>query len=156
MQPEQYRKTGRTAPAALTVDPEGALSRHASGQGADGPSPAEARISQAQAWISIGVGLAGLFAPRVAARMSGMPYWPTLLRIRGAREVASGLGMIAQPQSPAWRWARVAGDAMDGAVMGAALFSTGAQRRRLAASMAVVGALVALDLHAVAGRARSS
>ncbi|MFL6675899.1 MAG: SRPBCC family protein [Massilia sp.] len=115
----------------------------------------ETRVGITQAWISVGLGLAGLLAPRAVSRLSGLPYWPTMLRAIGARELASGLGLFAQPKSAVWRWARVAGDAMDGAVLGAAFFAPTGRRRRLVATVGVVGAIVALDLRASAARRRS-
>jgi uncharacterized membrane protein len=80
--------------------------------------------------------------------VGGLPHWPLLLRVIGARELASGIGLLAAPTSPVWRWSRLAGDVMDGAVLGSAFFAPGSQRRRLAATAAIVSGIVALDLRA--------
>jgi uncharacterized membrane protein len=114
--------------------------------------PRETRIGLAQAWIGIGLGLAGLLAPRVLARVGGLPDWPLMLRVIGARELASGLGLLTAPTSPVWRWTRLAGDVMDGAVLGSAFFAPSARQRRLAATAAIVGGIVALDVRAGAPR----
>jgi uncharacterized membrane protein len=62
------------------------------------------------------------------------------------REVVSGVGILAQPRPAGWVWARVGGDLMDLAYLGTALTSEGARRERLAAAIAAVGGVTALDV----------
>ncbi|MES3023277.1 MAG: SRPBCC family protein [Pseudomonadota bacterium] len=98
--------------------------------------------------FSIGMGMANLLAPRAVARAAGLPDWPMLVRVMGARELACGIGLLAQPRSLGWRWTRVAGDAMDLTILGASAFARGGRPRRLAATAVAVAGLAALDLRA--------
>jgi len=113
----------------------------------DGPDRA-AQLAQALGWFSIGVGLAELLAPRAAARTIGMDKErPLLLRSFGARELASGLGILVTGRRPAgWLWARVAGDAMDLAALAAAAGSARSRRGRIALTAAAVAGVTALDV----------
>jgi uncharacterized membrane protein len=122
------------------------------GVGASQGAAREARLGAFLAWFSIGLGVAQLLAPRAVARATGLPNWPLLLRAVGARELACGVGLLARPRSALWRWSRVAGDTMDVALIGAAVFAPGGQRRRLAATAALAAGIMALDLRAGASR----
>jgi uncharacterized membrane protein len=100
-------------------------------------------------WFSIGLGLAELAAPRSVARLIGIP--PTerteaLLRSFGAREIASGVAILRQPDDARWLWARVAGDALDLGALGAAMADAGADRTRGALAAAAVMGATALDV----------
>jgi uncharacterized membrane protein len=108
----------------------------------------EAALGRALGWLSLGLGAMQLLAPRAFARATGMPEWNLLFRAMGAREMACGIGLLAQPKSPVWRWARVAGDTMDAAVLGAAVFSPASKRRRLAAAAALAVGITAMDVRA--------
>jgi uncharacterized membrane protein len=103
-------------------------------------------------WFSMGLGLAETIAPRAVARMIGTrPDASTrnLLRACGAREIASGLGILSQSRTTDWLKSRVVGDAIDAALLLPALKSRGTDRTRtMVALLAVVGA-GALDLNAV-------
>jgi uncharacterized membrane protein len=71
----------------------------------------------------------------------------------GVREVATGLGLLRRPDSAAFAWGRVAGDAMDLAVLGKALTSDRNNRSRVAAAAAAVLGVTVLDV--IAGRSLS-
>ena len=67
-------------------------------------------------WFSVGLGLAELAAPRALARLIGVrpdDEALTVLRTFGAREIASGVAILAEPDRAAWLWSRVTGDAVD-------------------------------------------
>src|SRR5204862_1068288 len=72
-------------------------------------------------WFSIGLGLAELLAPRLLSRAFGMPGASGAVRACGIREIATGIGILASRNPTPWVWARVAGDALDAATIGAAL-----------------------------------
>jgi len=66
------------------------------------------------------------------------------MRAVGVRELAAGVGIFTDRRPAPWVWARVAGDTMDLALLGAALRSKStSQTRLLGATGAVVGALAA-------------
>ena len=99
-------------------------------------------------WFSVGIGTLGLLAPRVVARAIGVqptPMWNGVLRFFGARELANGAGVLANPKSKEWVGMRVGGDALDLATLGVALTQTKRPSRTLAATAFVLGA-TALDL----------
>ncbi len=101
------------------------------------------RVAQALGWFSVGLGLAQLASPGGLARFIGVTdsdqNRKTMLAL-GLRELTSGVGILTQPQAAGWVWSRVAGDAMDLALLGRGLNSRNANRNRVtAATLAVVG-----------------
>jgi uncharacterized membrane protein len=107
------------------------------------------RLAPALGWFSIGLGLAEVVAPRGIAKLIGVSADSgnrTLLCAVGLREIASGLGILTRPRPTGWLYTRVAGDAMDLALLGAALRSNNARRGRVAAATAAVVGVTALDL----------
>jgi len=100
-------------------------------------------------WFSIGLGLGGVLAPGLLARMIGVGDAKTtrvVLRLVGFRELASGVGILSSRRPAGWLWARVAGDAMDLALLTAALASPRAQRGRVAAATTAMAGVTALDV----------
>jgi hypothetical protein len=91
-------------------------------------------------WFSVGLGLAELLAPRAVGRLTGVRQHG-LLQAHGARELACGVGILTSTRPAGWLWARVAGDAVDLATLGANLPGADADRRRRVeiATAAVLG-----------------
>jgi uncharacterized membrane protein len=106
----------------------------------------EDRFASGLGWFSIGLGLAEMLAPEAMARLTGVPEQKALLRMLGAREIATGIGILSRPRPAGWLWGRVAGDAMDLTLLTAALLSPRSDRGRTAASAAAVIGVTALDL----------
>ncbi|BCS31042.1 hypothetical protein TBR22_A02410 [Luteitalea sp. TBR-22] len=107
------------------------------------------RLAAGLGWFSLALGTAELAAPRTVARLIGIPDDPRLvnvLRAFGAREIASGLGMLAQPRQAGWAWSRVGGDAIDLAFLGSAANEDSADRSRVALAAAAVAGVTALDI----------
>jgi uncharacterized membrane protein len=105
------------------------------------------KISQALGWFSIGLGLAELLAPRQLSKGIGVKKNnDLLLKMLGMREIASGIGLLAQPKQCAWAWSRVAGDAMDLALLGSALTSNKNDPAKLAGAIAAVAGVAAVDV----------
>src|SRR5690606_35624708 len=79
------------------------------------------RMATALGWFSIGLGIAELVAPGRVARLIGLddPEGRTLnlVRLMGLREIGAGLGILGNDRTPGWLWARVAGDALDVALL---------------------------------------
>jgi uncharacterized membrane protein len=69
-----------------------------------------------------------------------------LLRAFGAREIASGAGILAGRRPTNWLWSRVGGDAMDLAVLLRAFARRHTSRARLASATAAVAGVTMLDV----------
>ena len=96
--------------------------------------------------FSIGLGLAELLAPRKVARLIGVSEdHERLLQAMGLREIVSGLG-IMQGKSSRFLWGRVAGDAMDLALLAAARRAQRNDPHRIGIAMAAVAGITALDI----------
>ncbi|MDP9367929.1 MAG: SRPBCC family protein [Chloroflexota bacterium] len=107
------------------------------------------RLARALGWFSHGLGLAQLIAPSDVARLIGIKDDDdnrALLRAIGVREIVPGLGILVRPRPVGWLWARLAGDAMDLALLGSALTSKNVRRDRVAAATAAVVGVTALDV----------
>jgi len=107
------------------------------------------RLAVALGWFSIALGTAELMAPRQLARLIGMPAHQrniNVLRAFGAREIASGIGILSQPRDARWLWSRVGGDAIDLGTLGAASGDLYADQGRLAVAAAAVAGVAALDV----------
>lgn len=98
-------------------------------------------------WFSIGLGLAQLLAPRKVSAACGMKKNNTLMRALGVREITSGVGILSQKKTSKWMWSRVAGDAMDLAILGSALSSKRANKGRAIVATAAVAGIAALDVY---------
>jgi uncharacterized membrane protein len=68
----------------------------------------------------------------------------------GARELANGIAILTRTRPSGWMWARVAGDAVDLALLGQAARSRRTDTTRIAAAAAAVLGVTALDV--LAGR----
>src|SRR5262245_46776072 len=104
------------------------------------PNPVRRRANTL-GWLSVGLGLAQLMAPRRMARWIGVQGdagtdWA--LRAIGLRELSCGMGLLSQSHSAAWAWARVAGDVLDLALLASAPRRNGTERT-LGAAAGVVG-----------------
>lgn len=109
------------------------------------------QLSRGLGWFSIGLGVAELLAPRHVAELIGVEdNHDTLIRGLGAREIAAGVSLLAQPQETGWLWSRVAGDVMDLSLLGVALASPRNHRRRLMGATAAFAAVTAVDVMATA------
>jgi uncharacterized membrane protein len=110
-------------------------------------APDDRQLGQILGWLSVGLGLAELLAPRAVGRAIGVGDHPAIMRMVGVREVVTGLGILSERAAGTWAWARVAGDAMDLALLGAAARLPDANPRRIAATTAGVLGVSALDVY---------
>ena len=106
------------------------------------------RLTQTLGWLSLGVGLAELLAPRAVSRAIGVGDHPAVMRMIGARAIVSGVGLLSEHTPASWAWSRVAGDAMDVALLGAAIRSVDVQPKRAAIAAAALLGVTALDVYA--------
>jgi uncharacterized membrane protein len=118
-----------------------------------GESGGTERLARALGWFSLGLGLAEVVAPRAMARMIGVNDTDSTRNALiglGLREIASGVGILTQPQAAGWLWTWVGGDVMDLALLGTELRSDTADRNRVAMATAAVLGVTVLDV--IAGR----
>ena len=107
----------------------------------------EQQLARGLGWFSLGLGLAELLAPRGVGRIAGVRGSTGLIRLMGLREIAHGLAIFSQGKRPAEAvWARVVGDGLDLACLGAAFASPDNDKGRLAFATANVLAVTALDV----------
>jgi len=118
-----------------------------------GGNEAADRLGRALGLFSVGLGLSQILAPRGVARTIGLQDDDRnrkMMMAFGLREVVTGLGLISRPRSASFAWGRVAGDAMDLAVLGRALTSDRNDHGRVAAALAAVLGVTVLDV--IAGK----
>lgn len=105
-----------------------------------------ATMNKSLGWFSLALGAAELFAPGKIAALVGAPGRSAIVRAFGARELAAGAGLFHSPNAAAPVWGRVAGDALDLAVL-AALAGPDNPRRKLAlAALAFVAGATLIDI----------
>ena len=103
--------------------------------------------------LSIGLGLTQLLAPRWFSRTIGVPGTggsSTTVRLVGIRELMAGAGLLGGPPTP-FLWMRVAGDAMDLALLSQAARNPLADRDRTGAAIASTLGITAVDVLASVG-----
>ena len=106
------------------------------------------RLARALGWFSLGVGVSELLGARKLTRLLGVSRGHGLIRAYGARELMTGVGLLAKKQKRYWLWVRVAGDVLDLVSLGAGLRQRGANRTRLLTAMGAVAGPTLVDLYA--------
>lgn len=104
------------------------------------------RLARGLGWFSLALGAVELFGARGVARWLGMERHETLIRAYGAREVATGIGILTQKDPAPWIWGRVAGDTLDLATLGAGMPENGRARGRVALAAGAVAGVTMLDI----------
>ncbi len=108
----------------------------------------EERLATGLGWFSLGLGAAAVLAPERLAKLIGVRERTALIRGVGVREIASGIGILAQHRPAGWVWSRLGGDLMDLSMLGAAIKSHRRNRGRMIAATAAVATIAALDVFA--------
>ena len=137
--------------ATYTNEPAGAGEWTRAGNGSH--SGDGERLAKALGLFSVGLGLAQVLAPDGVARTIGLEDDDDnrkTMRAFGIREIATGAGLLTRERPTAYAWGRVAGDAMDLAVLGRAMGNRRNDNRRLAAAAMAVAGVMLLDV--IAGR----
>lgn len=119
----------------------------------NGQAKADVEGARALGWASIGIGLAELVAPKQIQDLLGIEDRPThrgILRVLGIRELMHGISILSEDQPDtgmaAGVWSRVAGDALDTALLGMAATKTKRPGSFAAVSAAIMG-IGAADLY---------
>lgn len=100
---------------------------------------------RALAWASIGLGLAQIAAPRRVSRLIGTKPSSATMRAFGARELASGVGLLRGHAPARWMNARLVGDGLD---LSALSLARPTHRRRRGFALAAVAGVAILDAFA--------
>ncbi len=103
-------------------------------------------IARGLAWFGIALGLAELVAPRRLARVCGLQGCERVIRAFGVREIVSGVLVLRSADPQGLLWVRVAGDVLDGMLLGAGMTRPWPQRKRALLATAAVAPVVILDL----------
>ena len=107
--------------------------------------------------FGVALGLGQLFVPAAIASIVGARptrRTRTTMRLFGARELASGLGILASVRPAPWLWARLAGDAVDLFALVRTLRLDRAQKARTAGALAAGAAVTLLDANAALALSR--
>ena len=116
------------------------------------------RLADALGWASSALGAPMVLAPRRFLEAIGVDADPPAVawtRAVGVREHLATVQVVAMRQRRIGMWARVAGDAMDLALLAAAFRDRLEDPARLRGATGLVGALLALDLTAAIGLSRA-
>lgn len=114
---------------------------------ATGPSavPGPDRLAKGLGWFSIGLGVTQLLAPQLLTRTLGLRGREGLMRVFGAREIASGM-LTLSTEKQAGMTSRVVGDLLDLAVLGAALGPHNRKRDNAGVALAMTAGLTLIDI----------
>jgi uncharacterized membrane protein len=107
------------------------------------------RLAEALGWFSVALGAAELATPSGVARLIGADDTEAnrrTLRLFGARELAAGFAILAEPNETRGLWARVAGDGLDLGWLGLEMGRDSVDRQRLGIAAAAVAGITALDV----------
>lgn len=113
-------------------------------------------LARALGWFSLGLGLAEVVAPKALARWLGMPNSEGLIRLYGAREIGTGLGILGSTDPSPWVWGRVGGDALDLATLTGGLDQDNPNKGNVGLALAAVGGVAALDIVCASNLSRSN
>ena len=107
--------------------------------------PYDTQAARGLGWASLLIGAMEIFAPRKLERAMGIGNGQNtgILRALGVREMMHGVDILSHDDPTPGVWARVAGDALDTVLLGAAAFKTRkpTQFLAIAASVMAIGAL---------------
>ena len=104
-------------------------------------------LARGLGWFSIALGLTEVFATEPFTETLGLRGKESLVRAFGAREIAAGIGILATSgTSPGWVWARVAGDALDLAVLASAYTPDNPKRDNVCTALVAVAGVAVLDI----------
>ena len=100
--------------------------------------------------FSLGLGLAQITMPGVISRICGIDHTDernrAVMRLMGAREISHGLAVLSNQQPEKAMWSRVAGDALDLALLAKAMANPDNDRAATLFATANVLAVTALDV----------
>ena len=122
--------------------PSSLPTRGATGRGAHSGHEA---LAKGLGWFSIGLGAVELVGARALCQALGLDGHETLVRVYGARELATGAAILTSHDPTPWIWGRVIGDVVDLATLAAGLRDDNSKRDNLTLAIAAVAGVTVLD-----------
>jgi len=104
------------------------------------------KLAKGLGYFSIALGVVELVAPGAICRAVGIRGLEPVVRGYGAREIATGVGILTSHDSQPWVWARVAGDLADVATVATGVQQANQSRSRRALALATLTAVTVVDL----------
>jgi hypothetical protein len=104
------------------------------------------KMARSLGYFSIALGVAELLAPRALSNAIGLKGLETVVRAYGAREIATGVAILASHDPAPWIWARVAGDMADIATVASGVQQHNPKRENAALALATLTAVTLLDV----------
>lgn len=96
--------------------------------------------------LSIGLGVWAVANPRRVSSSLGLEMDEQAMSAFGAREIASGAGLLSPVKPGPWFWVRVGGDVMDMATLVRAVQRDNPRRKVAFAALATVAGIAILDV----------
>ncbi|MGM3389751.1 transcriptional regulator [Stutzerimonas stutzeri] len=119
------------------------------------PNHSARTLARGLGWFSIGLGLAEVLMPGKLARFLGVPGQEGLIRACGAREIATGVGLLLTDDPKPWIYGRIGGDALDLVGLGLSI-ERGTEQVNAAIAAGAVAGITALDVSCAKGLAAES
>ena len=104
------------------------------------------RLARNLGYFSIALGFAELTAPRAICNAIGLSGLESVVRAYGAREMTTGLAILASHDPEPWIWARVAGDMADIATVATGLQGNSNRKDNSVLALSALAAVTALDV----------
>ena len=96
--------------------------------------------------LSIGLGVIAVASPHRVSRFFGLNSEDEAISAFGAREIASGAGLLSPVKPGPWFWMRVGGDVMDITALARAMDRGNPRRKYAIAALATVAGIAILDI----------
>jgi hypothetical protein len=106
--------------------------------------------------LSVAAGVVAVAAPDRMAKFLGLNFDEQAMSAFGAREIASGAGLLSPVKPGPWFWMRAGGDLLDLTALGRAIGRDNPRKKVAYVAFAAVAAIavvdVAIAIHATANR----
>jgi hypothetical protein len=109
------------------------------------------RLAKSLGYFSIALGVAELIAPDAVARAAGVKGLEPVVRAYGAREIATGVAILASHDATPWIWGRVAGDMADIATVATGLKQDNREKENSVLALAALAAVTVVDVICASG-----
>ncbi len=96
--------------------------------------------------MSIGLGIVAVASPRRVSDFFGLDMDEQGMSAFGAREIASGAGLLSPVKPGPWFWVRVGGDVMDMAALAGAVQKDNPRRKFAWLALGTVAGIAIIDI----------